>query len=175
MNRRPNRRPKPSYALAMAFAAAGWFGATAGGCGPELEDEATAAVGATTGAGGGAAVDEVNGCTLSEAEDQRGETEVVISFGGALGNVYDPQCVLVDAGTIIRFVGDFDFHPLRGGVSGAEDPGSDIPAVTPEPRRPRSWTLRVTIRTSAPSTPASGWQASSTRSDGSAQRRPLGT
>jgi len=113
----------------MAFAAAGWFGATAGGCGPELEDEATAAVGATTGAGGGAAVDEVNGCTLSEAEDQRGETEVVISFGGALGNVYDPQCVLVDAGTIIRFVGDFDFHPLRGGVSGAEDPGSDIPAV----------------------------------------------
>ncbi len=120
--------------MAVLALGAWWLG---GGCGPNLADEATAAATATqsatvtTGAGGagGMEEEEVNGCTPGAAVDMTGQASVTIAFGGALGNAYDPACVMVDAGTTLTFSGSsFAVHPLAGGVDGMIDDTSPIPS-----------------------------------------------
>lgn len=60
---------------------------------------------------------EVNVCIPDLAEDHTGEAAVSIAFGGTvLKATYAPRCLRVSAGTEVTFVGEFDHHPLAGGV-----------------------------------------------------------
>ncbi len=56
---------------------------------------------------------------------------LVISFGGAVGERYRPRCATVPLGTRVEFAGDFETHPMAGGVvfEGAayRDPASELP------------------------------------------------
>jgi plastocyanin len=46
--------------------------------------------------------------------DRTGQAQVTISFGSG-GYVYTPACIIVSAGTMVTFSGDFSSHPLAGG------------------------------------------------------------
>jgi plastocyanin len=75
----------------------------------------------------------VNGCDITKAENHIGENKVSISFGGGVGNTYQPACILVTPGTQVAFNGDFSMHPLQGGTVangvGTPDPKSIIQLV----------------------------------------------
>jgi plastocyanin len=73
------------------------------------------AVTTTTLASGGPVSAPVNGCNAASATDMRGQTQVTVRFGGALGFRYDPACFRVSPGTQVMFSGEFDQHPLVGG------------------------------------------------------------
>lgn len=45
--------------------------------------------------------------------DLRGQAQVNVDFGGALGLAYSPEDVVVDPGTTVVFRGDLDLHLLR--------------------------------------------------------------
>jgi len=57
----------------------------------------------------------VNACHADSATDLRGQMQVTVHFGGALGFTYDPACFMVSPGTQVTFSGEFDQHPLVGG------------------------------------------------------------
>jgi plastocyanin len=84
----------------------------------------------STGGMGGA----VNACHPDSATDMRGQMQVTVRFGGALGFSYDPACFMVSPGTQVTFSGEFDQHPLVGGeVSGGmkvPDPSSPFGGPT---------------------------------------------
>jgi plastocyanin len=76
----------------------------------------------------------VNACHPDSATDMRGQMQVTVRFGGALGFSYDPACFRVSPGTQVTFSGEFDQHPLVGGeVSGGmkvPDPSSPFGGPT---------------------------------------------
>lgn len=76
----------------------------------------------------------VNGCDITKAENHIGENEVPVSFGGGVGNKYQPACIIITPSTPLKFNGDFSIHPLQGGTVkngvGTPDPQSMFP-LTP--------------------------------------------
>jgi plastocyanin len=58
---------------------------------------------------------------------------VTVSFGGGVGNNYDPECVKVTQGTVITFNGNFSTHPMIGGevdtVAMTKTPASSGPFI----------------------------------------------
>jgi plastocyanin len=74
-------------------------------------------------------VASLNGCTPASSMSRTGMAAVTIQFGGGLGSVYSPRCIVVDAGTDITFDGTFSGHPLAGGIvtGGAKDPQGSGP------------------------------------------------
>ena len=74
----------------------------------------------TTDAGSSAPVDAgsvetVHGCTTSAyANRSTGARE--IAFGSAAGLAYSPKCMSISAGQTVTFKGDFNTHPLVGGM-----------------------------------------------------------
>lgn len=78
------------------------------------------------------ALAQVHGCTLEGAEDLTGESQV--SFQWSLPH---NRCILIKPGTTVTWSGNFNSHPLAGGVSDTKDesspissPGDDIGSVT---------------------------------------------
>lgn len=63
----------------------------------------------------------VHDCTIEEAEDRSNEAEVVLQW-------LNPhhRCVLVSPGTTITWSGNFNSHPLAGGVTPVTDNSSPI-------------------------------------------------
>jgi hypothetical protein len=58
----------------------------------------------------------VNECaTASFVDGVRGGGVVRIAFGDELGHNYEPPCVRVVVGDVVRFEGPFDTHPLVPG------------------------------------------------------------
>jgi len=57
----------------------------------------------------------INGCELSNAVDATGGDPIQIRFGRDVGYRYEPECVLIDRGTRVEFIGPFDSHPLGAG------------------------------------------------------------
>ena len=149
-----------SFAIGAAVTM-GWIvlGATQA-CEPELADEATAAAAAVTttagpatsgagagGSGGGGAgglggaggmggdggtggAGGVHECAEASAIDRTGLANVTISDIDAwvIGH---RACVRVDPGTVVRWEGDFGFHPLRGGIQPTTDSASPITGNVP--------------------------------------------
>lgn len=73
--------------------------------------------------------ERLNGCEYAIARDRRGDSEVEIVFGGRQGERYFPACVRVRLGSVVRFSGRFDAHPLEPGpvVDGIpSDPVHDV-------------------------------------------------
>ncbi|MCA9622123.1 MAG: hypothetical protein KC731_24035 [Myxococcales bacterium] len=71
--------------------------------------------GTNTGAGTGSPSgmpDLVHGCSLAMAEDMTGQASIDVEW-----NFGHKRCILVDAGTIVNFNGNFVAHPLAGGES----------------------------------------------------------
>jgi len=68
---------------------------------------------------------EVNGCMGDSAMDLTGSTAVTITDIDAW-EVPHSACIIVSQGTAVTWKGDFDEHPLVGGVSPATAPGSPI-------------------------------------------------
>jgi plastocyanin len=77
---------------------------------------ALAVLSMTCGPGDEVASGPLNGCDPASALDRRGEAEVEIRFGELSAYRYEPSCLWVDAGTRVRFVGDFAVHPLAPGA-----------------------------------------------------------
>ena len=67
----------------------------------------------------------INGCEGSSADDETGSTAVTITNSSAW-EVPHSACIIVSQGTAVTWKGDFDEHPLVGGVSPATAPGSPI-------------------------------------------------
>jgi plastocyanin len=67
----------------------------------------------------------VNGCDPDAYQDLRGSTSVTITSDSAW---VDPHsaCIIVTAGTPVTWQGNFDTHPLVGGVTATRDSGSPI-------------------------------------------------
>jgi plastocyanin len=78
------------------------------GCGSTATDNDA---GVITDAGN---VQTLNGCTASDYVD-RSSGSRTIAFGGSLGHVYSPKCILINAGQTATFSGSFDTHPLTPG------------------------------------------------------------
>jgi plastocyanin len=57
----------------------------------------------------------LNGCDPATAEDHTGQATLSVNFAGA-GTAYTPKCFKVSAGTQVTFTGQFNAHPLVGGV-----------------------------------------------------------
>jgi plastocyanin len=68
---------------------------------------------------------EVNGCMGDSAMDLRAETAVTITDIDTW-EVPHSACIIVSQGTVVTWQGNFDTHPLVGGVSPATAPGSPI-------------------------------------------------
>jgi len=73
---------------------------------------------------------EINGCdgTSAAYTDLRGQASVTITANSPWVNMPTPHnaCIGVSSGTEVIWKGDFDEHPLVGGVNGTEDSSSPI-------------------------------------------------
>jgi len=67
----------------------------------------------------------INGCEGSSADKRTGLTAVTITDTSAW-EVPHSACIIVSQGTAVTWQGDFDEHPLVGGVSPATNPTSPI-------------------------------------------------
>jgi plastocyanin len=98
----------------------------------------SASVSASSSATGGP---EVNGCTAAMATDLTNKQTVDMdevskwTFGHA-------ACIIVNGGTQVTFKGDFDLHPLVGGVVPTNDPKSPFATAAAGPG-----TLTVSVPT----------------------------
>jgi hypothetical protein len=74
--------------------------------------------------------EETNGCdgTSSAYTDLRGQATVTITANSPWVNTPTPHnaCIGVSSGTEVIWEGNFDEHPLVGGVNGTEDSSSPI-------------------------------------------------
>jgi plastocyanin len=55
-----------------------------------------------------------------------------VMFGGGLGTIYSPKCILIAQGQMVTFSGDFSMHSLRAGTTtnqNAGTPGNPITAT----------------------------------------------
>ena len=70
----------------------------------------------------------LNGCAAKDFEDLTGETSVTITANSPWVNTPTPHnaCIGVSSGTEVIWEGNFDEHPLVGGVNGTEDSSSPI-------------------------------------------------
>ena len=137
-----------SYSIAAACVA-GWV-VYAAACTPKLGDEGTAAAaavsvgtgagnaGAAGGAGGAGGVGGgggdggnggVHGCLPANAVDRTGLATVLIN-DVSVWQIPHTACVRVDAGTVVRWEGNFALHPLVGGEQPTEDATSPIAGHT---------------------------------------------
>ena len=77
-----------------------------------------------------------NGCNRVAAEDHRGEPLVTVTFSfDGVAYDYAPECILVSAGTTVRFAGlfeggSFTDEPLVGGDAPVADPESPFSPLT---------------------------------------------
>ena len=70
----------------------------------------------------------VHGCLLDDATDLRADEMPTVTFG--VPSLYDPACIVIEAGQSITFIGPFGTHPLVGGnVNVGPDPSSPISMV----------------------------------------------
>lgn len=98
------------------------------------------------GAGGSPAFEPYHSCTSEDGlTDLRGQSPVTVGFGFMnTVSIYDPPCVLIDAGTLLTFESfdgsTFQIHPLQGGVSPNPDPDSPFGLVL-DPITTTSYTL----------------------------------
>lgn len=72
----------------------------------------------------------VNGCTEASAMDLTGMATVSLTDIDGW-SVPHALCVIVDAGTVVSWTGNFTFHPLAGGVTPTPDAASVITAAGP--------------------------------------------
>lgn len=82
-----------------------------------------------------AAAQVVNNCLPTDYVDRRGTSPVTITASTQPGTFrYSPRCVLIDAGTTVRYSLNFAAHPTIGGRvssgTGTPDPDSPIGAIT---------------------------------------------
>jgi plastocyanin len=70
----------------------------------------------------------LNFCDATTATDLTGMGAITVDFGGSSGD-YTPACFKISLGTAVTFMGNFNPHPLDGGVC---DGGND----TPDPASP---------------------------------------
>ncbi|TNE89946.1 MAG: hypothetical protein EP330_10005 [Deltaproteobacteria bacterium] len=73
---------------------------------------------------------EAYGCTIDTATDLTGQAAVTITDEAAW-SVGHNLCILVDVGTVVTWEGNFDSHPLEGGVDATEDTSSPIDQAGP--------------------------------------------
>ncbi len=55
--------------------------------------------------------------------------QATIAFGGGQGDVYNPACLKVSAGTLVTFEGDFGNHPLAPSAARGTQTGNPIAAT----------------------------------------------
>jgi plastocyanin len=80
--------------------------------------------GAAQGGAGGAAT--VNGCERATATDRTADAIIDLTW-----SLPHHECLLVAAGTEVRWTGNFTAHPLAGGVVPVADDTSPITLATP--------------------------------------------
>ena len=68
---------------------------------------------------------EINGCAAEDFVDKRGQTSVTITADDPWVDPHN-ACIGVSTGTEVIWVGNFETHPLVGGVSPTTDSGSPI-------------------------------------------------
>jgi plastocyanin len=88
--------------------------------------------GAPLGCGDAITFEAIHGCDPAMLTDLTAEDAVTIGYGYIdSAFIYDPKCIHVCAGTEITFDalddGNFQIHPLQGGVNPTPDPASPIP------------------------------------------------
>lgn len=81
-----------------------------------------------SGADSGTPHADANGCSFETAIDRTGEATVDIS-AIAPWNVVHEVCVIVSPGTTVEWRGNFEAHPLVGGVTPTQDDASPITAA----------------------------------------------
>ena len=81
-----------------------------------------------TSADSGVPHEDANGCSFDGAVDRRGEATVDVS-AIAPWNVVHEVCVIVSPGTTVEWRGNFEAHPLVGGVTPTQDDASPITAA----------------------------------------------
>lgn len=67
----------------------------------------------------------LNGCQFSTAIDMAGQASVNIN-NTSPWSVNHAACIIVDQGTIVTWEGNFDLHPLIGGITPTKDSNSPI-------------------------------------------------
>ena len=77
--------------------------------------------GGSSDGGSGGAPAALNGCTRADAEDMTGMANVMLTWSNP-----HSECIVVDAGTVVTWTGDFAFHPLAGGETPTVDDASPI-------------------------------------------------
>jgi hypothetical protein len=71
----------------------------------------------------------VHGCTRANATDKTSMSTVDLTWVNPLGQL--DKCIRVRTNTLVRWNGDFNFHPLEGGISPTSDAGSIITQASP--------------------------------------------
>jgi len=80
--------------------------------------------------GDGSSPLEAHGCTFATSTDRTGEANVMITDISAWVVIHN-ACIIVDAGTTVTWEGNFDLHPLRGGVSPTPDAANPVEIAGP--------------------------------------------
>jgi plastocyanin len=79
-----------------------------------------------TGSGGAAANGLTNGCDAAMATDMTSQSTVSLTW-----SLPHNECILIKKGTKVTWTGDFQVHPLAGGITPDQDPASPITSATP--------------------------------------------
>jgi plastocyanin len=72
----------------------------------------------------------LNGCAAEDFDDKRGQTSVTITADDPWVDPHN-ACIGVSTGTEVIWVGNFETHPLVGGVSPTTDSTSPITEADP--------------------------------------------
>ncbi len=97
-----------------------------GGSGGPGGSGGSAGTGGMGGAGGAQTV--INGCTEADALDMTGMANVTITDVSAWMVIHS-ACIRVSENTVVTWQGNFDSHPLAGGVTPTKDEASPISAI----------------------------------------------
>jgi hypothetical protein len=79
-----------------------------------------------TGSNGAAANGLTNGCDAAMATDMTNQSTVTLTW-----SLPHHECILIRKGTTVKWSGNFQAHPLVGGITPDQDPASPITAATP--------------------------------------------
>lgn len=106
----------------------GGGGGTAGAGGMGGSGGSGGSAGSAGMGGGGGSQTVINGCTQADALDMTGMANVTITDVSAWMVIHS-ACIRVSAGTIVSWQGNFDSHPLAGGVTPTRDEASPISVI----------------------------------------------
>jgi len=76
--------------------------------------------------GGGAGAELTNGCDAATATDMTTQSTVSLSW-----TLPHHECILINKGSTVKWVGDLQVHPLGGGITPTRDPTSPISLAAP--------------------------------------------